>query len=567
MNNPAMKTLPQTFLWAILHAACCLVLVMGLSQPGSLLASTAAARQVSLSGQQGQDQHSVMSNDTNSSTPLRHTDISESATTPTAPFLPQVEVAGTSPSLVRKGEVIPLRPEMLAFKPLSLTVPKVSKTTLPNGMRLFVYESKDLPDVYYSVLIRAGKQLDPADKVGLAEITAKALRAGGTETLSGDEFDRQLEQIGSELEVSVEREYVRVQMFALSEQRDKALALLSDLLLHPAFDEKKLAQQKGLQLEEIRRENDEPAELSRREFRKLIYGANSPMARTPRPQDIAAINRTDVVKFYDDYYRPSSVWFGVSGDVVKENATEMVDKAFARWTKPAASLPPLPTVDESKDTSSGVAFIQKQTAQSQIRVGHLGVARHIPEEYAVVVLNGVYGVGGFSSRLMQEVRTRRGYMYGIGGGIFSDIPQGLFVAAGASKAKTTAAAISSILEVTRDLLKGQISDQEIELAKRDAVYSFFTQFDVPREIVYYYMYYDLLGYPADYLQTYVQRVEDVTKQQVVDAARKFIHPDRLKILVVGDQPELDEPLSKFGPVHQVTLEDYDQSEDNAKGAE
>lgn len=462
----------------------------------------------------------------------------------------------TSATIVRNGVPIPLRPEMLTYKPLKLTVPSVTETTLSNGMRLFAYESHDLPRVYFTVLVRAGKLLDPADKLGLAETTVNTLRSGGTATKSGDDIDRELEQIGSELEVSAERDYIRIQMFALAEKREQALGILSDLLLHPAFDEKKLAQQKELEIEDLRRENDQPSQIARREFRKLIYGAENPMARTPRPEHIGAIARADVEKFYQDYYRPSSVWLGISGDVSLSDAQKLAETSFGAWNRPPAELPPPPVVDETRDTSPSVAVIHRETAQAQFRIGHLGAPRHIPEEYAITVLNGIYGTGGFGSRLMSEVRTKRGFAYGVGGGVWTDTARGLFVAAGSSKSQTTVAAVDTILSITKELLAGNINDDELEVAKRDAIYSFVTGFDTPREIVYSYMNYDLLGYPRDYLQTYVDRIREVTKEQTVDAARKFIHPDRLKVLIVGNETALDKPLSTLGSVQEIKLQPF-----------
>lgn len=460
----------------------------------------------------------------------------------------------TSATVERGGQLIPLRPEMLPEKPVNLTIPDVRQTTVANGIRLFVNESHDLPSVHFTVLLRAGKLLEPSEKLGVAALTAKTLRSGGTEKRNGDEVDLALEQIGSELEVGVEREYVQLSMFALAEKRQEAVNLLSEILLHPVFDEKKLAQQKELALEEIRRENDQPSDTGRREFRKVVYGSTHPMARSPRPHHVAGISRDDVRAFYEAYYRPASVWIGVSGDIKADEAQKLVEAAFGGWTKPAAEIPPPQAIDEKREQTSGVFVIRRPTAQTQIRVGHLGIARHVPEQYSVNVLNNVFGMGGFSSRLMLEVRTRRGYAYGVGGGVFSDVGKGLFSAAASTKAKSTVAAIETILNVAAELATREISDEELETAKRDLIYSFITQFDTPREVVLQYLMCDLQGYPNDYLKTYVERIRSVGKQDVLDAAKRYIHPDRIKILVVGDETAFDKPLSSLGKVEEVRLE-------------
>ncbi|MGI8907810.1 MAG: M16 family metallopeptidase [Candidatus Sumerlaeaceae bacterium] len=463
-------------------------------------------------------------------------------------------VETSSPTVSRGGVTLPLRPEMLPEKPMALTVPTVNVTTLTNGIVLYHYQSKDLPRVQVSVLMNAGTRLDPADKLGLAELTARTVRSGGSAGVGGDDIDRQLEQIGSDFTLTANKEYTGGTLFALTENLDKAMKILTDILLRPELDPARLEKQRELMLENIRRQNDEPADISRREFRKIAYGSEHWLARTPTPSQVKSITRDDVRKFYEEWYRPASLRLGVSGDISKEDARKLIESALLAWNKPAAQVPPRAAVAEDRDTTGGVYYIRKMTAQSQIRMGHLGMARLSPDIYAVTILNGVYGTGGFSSRLMNRVRTKRGFVYGVGGGVMSDDPRGLFMASAASKSKTTAAAVEEILDVTRELLSGDISEEEIETSKRDNVFSFLTEFARPSQIVDKYMQTDFQGFPPDYLQTYIERLKAVTKEQVVEMARKYIHPDRLKIMVIGFEKQFDKPVATFGAVNEVKLD-------------
>jgi len=475
-----------------------------------------------------------------------------------ANFLPPPVDAGSSAVITRAGETIPLRPELLTEKPLPLQVPDVYKEKLANGIQFYHYESKDLPRIQVSLLINAGSMLEPADKVGAADLTARGLRSGGAGDRNADGIERDLERRGSELSLSVGREYASGRLFALTENRDKAMQILADILLRPQFDEQKLQQQKDLIVEGLRRQNDEPGEMSRREFRKVIYGKDHPLARVPTPAQVTSLSRADVQKFYDSFYRPASISVGVSGDISRDDARKLVEGALGTWNKPAAEVPAPPAIADAADSSAGVYIARKLTAQSQIRIGHLGMRRHEPLQYASAVLNGIYGTGGFSSRLMNRVRTKRGFVYGVGGGVFNDQPQGLFVASAASKSRTTAAAIEEILDVTRGLLKDEITDDEIETAKRDAIFSFFTEFDEPAELINKYMVTDFQGYPADYLKTYPERIRAVTREELFAAAKQYIHPDRLKIFVVGFEKQFDKPLSTFGPVSEWIIEGASQ---------
>ena len=472
---------------------------------------------------------------------------------PPGDFLPLVDTSGSSPTAVRGGITIPLRPEELTSKPLRLTVPDVSQTTLTNGIRFYFLAAHDLPRVQVTGIMNAGTEFDPADKVGLADLTAKTIRAGGAAGKSGDDIDRELAALGTSIELSAGREGLNIGMFTLTKNFDKSMKILEDLLLHPDFDQKKFEQQKALAFESLRRENDDPSDISRREFRKIVYGSDNPLARTPSGESLKGITRDDVRKFYDDYYRPSSFWIGIAGDTTETEARKMVDDGFGAWNRPPATLPPPVTVDEAKDTSGGIYFLPKATAQSQIRMGHLGIPRHSPEIYASAVLNDLYGSGGFSSRLMNEIRTKKGYVYGIGGGVFSDKPRGLFAAMAASKARSTVAAIEGILDVTKKLAEAPPSAAEIDTAKRDVAYSFITNFDTPQEALSTHMLYDYENYPPDYLKTYVKNIRAVTPEQVQQAAKDMIHMDRMKIFVIGAESKFDKPLSTLGTVTEWKL--------------
>lgn len=470
-------------------------------------------------------------------------------------YLPPADLAGRT-MLQREGVDIPLRPELLTSAPLDVTVPDVFETTLTNGIRFYHYENRDLPRVRVTMLIEAGQNVDPADKVGLAELTVRTIRSGGAAGRSGDEVDQQLEQIGSDLEFKVDRDHVAGTLFALTENASEAMKLLADVLMKPEFEKKKFEQQRARALEELRRQNDQPADISRREFRKIIYGVDHPLARTPTTSSLTSITLDDVRAFHEARFRPSTLWIGISGDITQEDARSMVETAFGAWNRSPAEDVPMPEVVQDDDTTAGVYLTKKATAQSQIRLGHLGLERRSPKAYAANVLNSIYGMGGFSSRLMNQVRTKHGYVYGVGGGIFSDDPIGLFAAIAASQAGTTAAAINEMISVTRGLLDEPISPAELETARRDVIFTFVTQFNTPHDTIAAHMLHDYRGYDEDYLMTFTERVRGVSAEDVKQVATDLIHPERLKIYVIGNEAELDEPLDQFGPVQEWSLEDY-----------
>ena len=469
-------------------------------------------------------------------------------------FLPSVGVTGSSPTLERGGVTIPLRPEMLSRDDLPVSIPQTARTTLPNGVRLFTLPSHDLPGLHFIVLLKAGGVLDPDDKVGLAELTASALRAGGTENLPPDEFDVRLDEIGSRLSISAERQMVRIEMFALSAKRAEALALLTDLLLRPAFAERQFEQRKAQKLEEIRRENDEPGDVARREFRRLVYGAGHPLGRVPTTSTVTAVSLADVRRFHEEYYAPSVCWFGVAGDVTDAEAAAMVTDALASWKKPEPAVAAMPEPDDPESSRPEIVLIPRRSAQSHLRLGHLTIPRNHPLLPAAEVMSSIYGMSGFSSRLLTEVRTKRGYAYAVGGGVLADDPRGVFFAAASSKAASTCSALQAMLDVTTSTATGSFTDKELDIARREVVHSFITRFAIPREIVANRMVHDLQGYPADFIDTFVERVRELGAEDVAAAARELIQPGRIRILVVGNPDEMDCALSDMGDVTTRTLE-------------
>lgn len=470
-------------------------------------------------------------------------------------FFPSGQL-GKEKTVNRGGQQVAMRPDLLKPAPLDLTVPDVYSTTFTNGLKFYHLPSHDLPRVRITLLINAGSNLDPADKVGLAEMTARTMRSGGAGEKPGDEIDQELEHIGSEMEFNVEKDHVAGGLFALADKTDQAMGLLADVLLKPRFDEPKFQQQKAQEFEELRRQNDDPSNISRREFRKILYGGDHPLARSVTSASLAAISRDDVRAFHDERYRPSTVTIGVSGDISQEDARALVEKHFGQWTRPEAAAAPALTVDESRDTTSGVFITRKATAQSQIRLGHIGLERRSPLAYAANVLNSIYGTGGFSSRLMNEVRTKHGYVYGVGGSVSSDDPKGLFGAIAASKLQTTGAAIKALLDVTRSVIDGPISEDELETARRDVFFTFMNQFATPNGAMQTQMLYDYRGYDKDYLKNFPEKIKQVTLDDVKSAAKELLHLDRIKIYVVGNEAELDMPLSDFGPVQEWPVEEF-----------
>ena len=452
------------------------------------------------------------------------------------------------------------------LKPIKL--PKVTRTVLPNGMIVLLVEDHELPLVEASMRLGVGGVYDPADKVGLAAITGEVIRSGGSIAHSGDEIDEALEQVGAIVEVGIGRTSGYATVSVLKEYTDLAFGILGDILEYPAFPEDKIELAKIEQRSAIARRNDDPMEVIMREFTRLIYGPQSPYARQPEYATIDRISRADLVAFHRHFFHPNNAILGVWGDFKTDDMIAQLKRIFGGWQKVPFNRPSLPEVKYTFDYS--VNYIEKpELSQSYIMLGHIGGIRKNPDYYTWIVLNEILG-GGFSSRLVRNVRSRMGLAYSVFGayGANYDYP-GMFYVGCQTKLGTTVKAIRAMLQQVKDIRENGITDDELKLAKGSFLNSFVFNFDTKREIVERLMTYEYYGYPKDFLTRIRKGVEKVTKEDVQRAARKYLHPDKVRILVEGNQKGFDEPLSVLGKVRVIDItipEPKEEAPKASKGA-
>ncbi len=458
-------------------------------------------------------------------------------------FPPALDPA-SSKSVERGGLRLPVRPEQLPSYPFRFVVRTVEIEELPNKARLISYNAPQVMGFYAIVLVEAGKVCDPPEKLGLAEVVAHAMRSGGAGTYSADQLDRELDRLGATLSVEVQRDYVRFDLFCLPDKAPAALRLLHSILSAPRFEPASVEREKALLIERLVRVEDDPAELSRQEFRKVIYGTTHPLARTPLPTDVARLKRQDVLDFYRRFYLPSATRMGVAAAETTQ-AVQLEKELLSAWSTQGgkAIIERGSVPSDLSPASKGVYLLPKNIEQVYIRIGHVGRPRNPADQPVVDVLNNIFGTGGLTSRLMQKVRTEHGLAYAVGGGIFEDVPAGVFATVGSTKANSAADAVAIMKEAIEGLLGTPPTSEELETAKRDAVFAFANKFSSPRETLMQYLSADLYGYPPDYISSYIAKVEAVTAQDVQAAARRYVHPEKVAVFVLGP-PEVERSLTK-----------------------
>ncbi len=445
-------------------------------------------------------------------------------------------------------------PRSMQFPPVVFHPPEAERIELPNGMILYLLEDHELPLVNLYLIVRTGSIYEPADKVGLADLTGTVMRTGGSRRQSGDAIDEELEFMAADLSMGIGQEMGFANLNLLRKDLDQGLALFADLLIHPAFAQEKLELAKRQVIEGIRRRNDSPRSIASRNFAKLLYGADHPYARESTVESVERIRREDLVAFHRTYFHPNNAMIAVSGDVKREEIIAKLTQVFAEWKVEPVVLPPVPPVKPLFEPS--VNYIYKDVPQTTIRIGHLGIKQDNPDFFALSVMDDILGSGGFASRLFREVRTHQGLAYSVGS-LFNpgNLDLGVFMAYSETKPTTTLKTISAMINEINRIREAPVSDEELKQAKDSFLNSFVFSFSSPTQVVSRQMILEYYHLPKDFLESFRDHVAKVTKEDILRVARQYLHPDGLVILAVGRQEEFESPLSVLGKVQVIPLEE------------
>lgn len=437
-------------------------------------------------------------------------------------------------------------PELPAFHPEQ---PK--RIQLPNGMVIFLQEDHELPLISGIARIRGGAISEPASKIGLISLYGEVWRTGGTKAETGDQLDDYLEIRAAKVETDGNDDSTTIGLDCLKEDFNDVFKIWAELLREPEFREDKLDLAKHEAFDAISRRNDEVGQIAHREAAMLAYGKNNPYARQPEYATVAAITREDLIHWHQTYVHPNNIIIGLVGDFDSAQMEAKLREAFASWQKGLAAKEPEVHFDSAKP---GYYLVKKEDVnQSNIRMVALGTTRKNPDYYAIEVFNEVLG-GGFSSRLVQSIRTAQGLAYSVGGGIGTGFDHpGILQLAMGTKSSTTIESIDSLYAQIDKLKTDPINQDEIKRAKDSILNAFVFNFDTPDKVLRERMAYEFYGYPPDFLEKYRAGIEKVTVEDVNRVAPKYLHKDQLSVLVVGNTSEFDKPLSSLGAVTEVDI--------------
>jgi zinc protease len=437
-----------------------------------------------------------------------------------------------------------------AGKTPELHVPTWTKLALANGAQLIVSERHGLPLVSMNVAFVGGaNQFEPAAKTGLGSFVGQMLLEG-TSTRTGDQLAEATQALGSSINANIGAESGTMSFFVMRDKFEPMLALFEDVLVNPSFPQTALDRLRARTVVNLKQAKDRTGSIAGVVFPKVLYTTDQPYGRSTTEQSVTAITRDDLVAFHQQYFQPGRAVITVVGDVKPDDVKRALDKALAPWkaggSRPAFTYPAPPA---AKPTT--IYLVDKPAAaQSTFAIGEVGPPRSTPDYYSLRVLNAFFGEL-FQSRLNANIREQKGYSYGVSSRFAFGRGPGAFRAGGDI---VTAKSDSALIEFMKELkgIRGPrpITDEEMQAAKNSLIQSLPSRFasvgGVSGAVSEIYTQ-DL---PENYYQSFVTRINDVTKDDVLRAAQKYLDPDHLAIVIVGDRAKIEGPIAatKIAPI-------------------
>lgn len=437
--------------------------------------------------------------------------------------------------------------------PRPFRFPDVRREELPNGLRLLVAERHTAPLITVRVLVHAGADHDPSDHAGLAVFTAEMLEEGAAGR-SSMEIAELVAGLGASLFCGADWDASMVSLDSLDRHLRRSVEIVRDLVMAPAFPDHELERMRGERLTALRQQMDDPAVVAGQLFNRFVFGTSPygfPSVGTT--ESVTAFRRSDIEGFFARHYAPNNASILVTGAIDPERVATLVRETFGPWERKGRAVHPPPKANE--EAAAQIYLVDRPSSvQSEIRLGHVGVARSSEDYFPLLVMNSVLG-GVFTSRLNLNLRERHGYTYGIRSAFAFRRWAGPFVVSTAVRNEVTAAAVREILAEIRAMRDQHLSGEELTATKNYLEGVFPATVQSAHDLAARIQEMELYALPSDYFDSYRERIADVTAEDVARVAQKYLDPDRTTIVVVGKADAIDQALQELE--HPVGLYDLE----------
>ncbi len=415
-----------------------------------------------------------------------------------------------------------------------LAMPPVQKTVLSNQLVLIVCEERSLPFVTFQLLIDSGSRKDPSGQEGLSYMTARGLLLGTTKR-KVTTIHEELDFMGAGLSSSSGRDYATLSLKVLKKDLDKGWDLFMEVLTQPTFPEEEIQREVEKTLAAIQSAEDQPDDVAEKAFQKALF-LTSPYGHPVEgtKESIPRITQEAINRFYRSYYHPNNAILTIVGDISVDEVKTRLLPSFAKW--PLAEIPKI-SFKSSFAKEQKTVKIDRGITQANIIIGHAGVSRDNPDFYALTVMNYILGGGGFSSRLVEEIRNKRGLAYSVASFFDTGKYPGSFQIALQTKNSSAREAIALSLQGMERIRKELVSEKELDGAKKYLIGSFPMRLNTQGKLTGFLTQVEYYGLGLDYPEKYPSLIQSVTREEVLRVAKKYLHPKNLILVVVANLKE------------------------------
>lgn len=431
--------------------------------------------------------------------------------------------------------------------PKDVEFPDYFDTTLPEGVNVLVIENSKIPAVSIRIVFRDAGSFNDGNNYGLASLTSELLTKG-TKNREATQIAEEIDFIGGSLNTGSDWDGSYISLSVLKKHLAKGIEVMADVLQNPVFAEEEIARVKEQRLSTILQGKDDAGNLSDKMFNKVVFGKfpyGNPAEGTE--ESVKSLTREDFIGFYDWYYGLNNMIIAFVGDITKEEALNIVKENILPWAK-RSGLNEEGVRTPGLTANKNVYIVNKPGAvQSNLRIGHIGLERNNPDYIAVTIMNTILG-GYFGSRINYNLREKHGFTYGARSGFNPHLFPGDFSVDTDVRNEVTDTSITLIIDELKKIISEEVTDEELETVKNYITGVFPLQLETANAVASRVINLKLYNLPKDYYSRYISSINALSKQDILDAAKKYIHPDKLHIVVSGDAAAIKDKLMKFGDV-------------------
>lgn len=414
-------------------------------------------------------------------------------------------------------------------------MPAVQRIVLPNQLVLLVCEEHSLPMVTIQILIDSGSRRDPAGKEGLANLTSKGLLLGTLKhTITS--LNEELDFMGASLDTACSKDFAILSLRILKKDLYKGFNLFTEVLMQPTFPKNEIEREIKRILGAIKSAEQKPMEVAEKSFRKALF-LDSPYGHPIEgtQESLSKLTKEEVIQFHKTFYRPNNAVMSIVGDITIDDINEKLIPIITEW--PASSEIQKEEVVNQFVKGPKTVKIDRNISQANIILGQQGISRENPDYYGLTLMNYVLGGGGFASRLLEEIRNKRGLAYSITSFFDAGKFPGSFQIIMETRNPSAKEAIDIALQELKLILKEGVTEKELEGAKKYFIGSFPMRFDTQMKLSGFLVQLEYYHLGLDYFDRYTSLINTVTAEDMLRMANKYLHPENYILIVVANLKE------------------------------